>query len=118
MFWQFSHIQKYWKDIWNFLHIHLGLPHIATPRLSLLVITEELPLNTRDRLLLLQLLFFAKKLIHLQWKATQAPRIREWKQLVNSNLPHVKAVYISRNCPNRFESLWAKWLALDDLITN
>ncbi|OCT71684.1 hypothetical protein XELAEV_18034664mg [Xenopus laevis] len=51
-------------------------------------------------------------------KATQAPLIREWKQLVNSNLPHIKAVYVSRNFPNKFESLWAKWLALDELITN
>ncbi|OCT58762.1 hypothetical protein XELAEV_18001725mg [Xenopus laevis] len=115
MFWQCSHIQKYWKDIWDFLHIHMGLPHVATPTLSLLGLTEDLPLNTRNRLLLLQLLFFAKKLILLHWKDTQAPQIREWKQLVNSNLPHIKAVYISRNWPTKFDLIWGAWIALDNL---
>ncbi|OCT72149.1 hypothetical protein XELAEV_18035116mg [Xenopus laevis] len=110
MFWQCSHIQKFWKDI------HLGLPHVATPKLSLLGLTEELQLNTRNRLLLLQLLFFAKKLILLHWKDTQAPRIRDWKQLANSNLPHIKAVYISRNCPTKFDLIWGKWIALDNPI--
>ncbi|OCT73101.1 hypothetical protein XELAEV_18036080mg [Xenopus laevis] len=98
------------------MHTRLDLvPNIVTPPISLLGTTEELPLKRPERLLLLQLFFLLKKLILLHLKDFQAPTIGEWKQLVNANLTHIKAIYISRNCPSKFKKIWAKWTALDTL---
>ena len=56
------------------------------------------------------LLFYARKVIVLNWKKTEAPSIAQWKNLVNSNLILYRETYCNRGYGEKYSRVWANWI--------
>ena len=74
-----------------------------------------------DREAIHRVLFQARKLIMVRWRAEAPPTLAEWINNIGMVLRMEKVVYQHRGNTHKFEKLWAKWLdvpglALVDLV--
>lgn len=87
-----------------------GVAVRLNPLVLLLGITDNLPTSTHKKLFIYYNAFYARKAILLQWKAIEPPGLSIWRKL-NDTLHLYERTYMGRNCPKKFEKIWAAWVA-------
>lgn len=104
-------VQRYWSLIRTFI---TKLTTILIPQkieICLLGLVDALIPSWVVHILLGLLLFYARKLITLKWRApTSALTLNAWKSLVNLAVPLYKETYYSRGYPLKFQKVWNIWL--------
>ncbi|KAE8591164.1 hypothetical protein XENTR_v10018325 [Xenopus tropicalis] len=73
---------------------------------------------TASRLCYLQLLYYAKKAILLQWKSLAPPTFPFWRTLGNNTLTNQKLTYLARSCPKKFDAIWGPWMTFFTFMLN
>ncbi|OCT65626.1 hypothetical protein XELAEV_18041865mg [Xenopus laevis] len=114
MVWTCPKLTRYWTDIFSFISKVLVLPILPQPSLALLGYTGGDVDSVGCRTLLQLLMFYARKMIVLRWNKKEAPKLEDWKDLVNKALPYYKAVYMSRGCTDKFIAIWMLWVLNSD----
>lgn len=114
MFWACAILSTYWQDLFSFFDITLHLPVPYTPEVGLLGILNDIASRTYARILICLLLFYAHKLILLNWKNAAAPSIQHFYSLVNKDLPKFKLIYNCRACTKKFTKVWQHQLDSSD----
>lgn len=89
--WECSALQSFWSEIHQFLNTKLGFPAVCAPENSLLGLIEDLVPSKFERLLYKALLFYARKIILLNWKPPKRPTVSHWVQLINAAYLCIKA---------------------------
>ena len=85
------------------------------PRACLLGALEEYEWEETDREAIHRVLFQARKLIMVHWRAEAPPTRAEWITNIGTMLRMEKLVYQHRGNAHKFERLWAKWLDVPGL---
>lgn len=58
------------------------------------------------RILLREILFFARETIALRWMDGRSPHLNIWRNLVNKAMLYERLVYVHRRCPSKFAKVW------------
>ena len=114
MFWSCPGVTAYWRELFSFFGDTLHFPVPLTPEAGLLGVLNDSVPTTHARTLLRIILFYARKLILLQWKSASAPDIQMLYRMVNKVLPIFKCIYKGRACPKKFGKIWQPWLDIAD----
>lgn len=113
-FWFYHLVQRYWRDVAQFITSVTTLSVPLTNQLCFLGLIEGLANTLVHRILLSILLFYAWTVFILHWKNPEAPTLIAWKGLVNKVIPFYKATYLSWGCPRKFEKEWGSWISATD----
>lgn len=108
IFWSCPIIQQYWQKVLTVMKSVTQIP--CDPRYCLLGLVEQLSVTVARRILINLLLFYARKVITMNWKKSSPHSIQCWRGLINASLPLYKATYANRGCPNKLNKVWACWL--------
>lgn len=75
MFWSCPRIARFWREVVELIN-HLTLP--ISPELALLGILDDQQRPRYTKLLIADLLYFAKREIILKWNACSSPSVDSW----------------------------------------
>lgn len=93
-----------------------GLQLKADPMVFLLGITDNLIAGKHTKLFVFYAAYYARKEILLRWKRSDPPTVEAWRAQINAVLPIYKLTYMGRNCPKKFDKIWAAWVADRHLV--
>lgn len=87
-----------------------GLSLERDPLVFLLGITDNLVTTKHTKLFTFYAAYYARKTILSKWKLPDPPQLSAWRALINTVLPLYKLTYMGRNCPQKFDKIWAAWV--------
>lgn len=108
--WSCPGVVEFWKNILDDINSIGGLQVPYSPIPLLLGICDFLEVTWGKKLFIFYTTLYARKAILLQWNQSQPPTKQLWQSLVNKALPLYKMTYMGRNCPKKFEKIWAAWV--------
>lgn len=108
--WSCPVVEGYWREVLSEINSIGELTVPFSPIPLLLGICDFLEAPQRKKLFVFYTSFYARKAILLQWNQTQPPTKKVWLSLVNAALPLYKLTYLGRNCPRKFDKIWASWV--------
>lgn len=114
MFWSCPVMSTFWRDLFSFFENTLQIKVPCTPKVGLLGVLNDFIHRTHTRTLVRIILFYARKLILMQWKNATAPDIQVLYRMMNKVIPIFKLVYKGRACPKKFAKIWQPWLDIAD----
>lgn len=108
--WSCPILQTYWREVVSDINGVAGLHLDVDPLVFLLGITDNLATTKHTKLFVFYAAYYARKEILLRWKLPDPPTTKAWRAQVNAILPMYKLTYMGRNCPHKFEKIWAAWV--------
>lgn len=112
MLWSCEKIWLFWSQVTHFIATNLNLPNICSPKWCILGIFEDVELSSYQTQFLRFLLYYARKVVGLQWIYSTLISLNQWKNLINQVLPTYKLAYEARGCAGKFMKIWGEWTEL------
>lgn len=109
LLWSCPHIQT-WVQVIQFLHDHMGTPVGMDPKLCLLGLLPDIDVDKYQAIFIYETLFLARKVIAKVWMQALPPTLQGWKREINTTLPYRKMIHMHRGHPQKFASVWDRWL--------
>lgn len=97
MFWDCPSVAKFRLEVYELINLRM--------QLTLLGFHEDEQPSHHTDLLILYLLYYAKKEILLKWTSSTPHVVPLWEAMVDAAQPMYKLTYINRGCPWKYESL-------------
>lgn len=112
---EYPHIQTFWQAVVADLNRVTGLSLDRDPLVFLLGITDNLA-TKHTKLFKFYVAYYARKMILSRWKLPDIPQLSTWRALINTVLTLYKPTYMGRNCPQKFDKIWATWVQARHLV--
>lgn len=108
--WSCPRIVVFWKLVLDDINSvgRIRVPYSPLPLLLGMCGSLEAP--RRKKLFVFYTAMYARKAILLNWNQPQPPTKQLWLSLINAALPLYKLTYMGRNCPKKFDAVWADWV--------
>lgn len=115
MIWKCPKLFRYWREVLDTISEVYMIP-LSKKSISLFVggIDDEL-VPAPTRIVILRLLYVARKLIAQWWITPRVPTRGQWIDSVNKLLIREKLAYQHRKVPQKFSSIWQPWLDVPGL---
>lgn len=107
--WSCQHLQTFWKGVVTEINSIGKLKVPCDPFPLLLGIVDTLETTQAKKKFVFHTAFYARKTILLKWNDPVPPSLQQWRALVDAALSLYKLTYLGRNCPKKFEKIWAAW---------
>lgn len=90
--------------------VSIGKIRVACdPLPMLLCIVDTLDTTQAKKQFVFYTAFYARRAILQKWSDPAPPMVHQWRALVDAALPLYKLTYLGRNCPKKFDKIWAAW---------
>ena len=110
IFWLCPKIVAFWSEILTMIARVTSVRLEQEVEICLLGLIEGNAISKERKTQIGLLLFYARKVIVLNWKKIEAPSIAQWKNLVNSNLILYRETYCNRGHGEKYRRIWANWI--------
>lgn len=109
--WECGKVKSFWQDIINMIDQILGKKLPMDPRFFLLGIYPTTPqLQSKEARLVDMCILQAKRIISLNWKNVDGPRIGRWIKEMATNMTMEKITYIIRRKQHVFDDIWRPFI--------
>lgn len=108
--WSCQQLQIFCEGVVNYINSigKLRVPYDPIP--LILSIVDTLETSQSKKLFVFYTAFYARKAVLLKWNNSSPPTVQQWRTLVDAALPLYKLTYLGRNCPKKFNRIWAAWI--------
>lgn len=105
--WECGKVKTFWQDVVNMIDQILSKKLPLNPKLFILGLYPTIPLlQSKEFRFIDMCILQAKRIIALNWKSVDGPRIGMWVKEMASNMSMEKITYIVRRKQNVFDNTW------------
>ena len=105
--WECGKVKTFWQDVVNMIDQILSKKLPLNPKLFILGLYPTIPLlQSKEFRFIDMCILQAKRIIALNWKSVDGPRIGMWVKEMASNMSMEKITYIVRRKLNVFDNIW------------